>query len=606
MTFRCSRILHLSHAILLLLLVLGSGVSFYAQSVLGSISGTVRDSSGGGIPNAKIVLHRTETNTDRTVTTDGSGNYNAINIDAGVYDVTTSAGGFSDNLAKGLPLLARQQVQYDVILTVTANKETVTVNATDAGVIQTENAQVSAALSPREVLDLPANYRGAGSTSPINVVQTLPGVQPDTAAYPPAPSTHPSPALRFSIQGGLPSQTETTVDGISAQNQTNNNIQGDAFPSAESIAEIRIDGVNNNAEYGQPGEITTITKSGANKLHGSIYEYHQNQFLDATPYGTNAANKPHKIANDFGGSFGGPVVIPHLYNGRDRTFIFGAYEGLRYPQSNVLHALVPTTLMKQGDFSQETSTPLINPFTGAPYPGNKVPINASSAPFLALYPNPSPQFANESLQQAFATTGYNYLGTRRDDISSNQFDVRGDQDLRSTRNNIWSLHVQERQSSGASRSCAAEWHFVCALSHLCQQLQLCPHAAPVANEVRFGFTLEEDGNANPFDGQAFTVGTGLHVLQTPAFFNGLPHLQFNDGKITSIGSRLGFVEKSRIFQYVDNLTWQLGSLIPFASVAMSGTWSPTRKRAARPHRSTMAISPSTLPTPRPAMNLRIS
>ena len=282
--------------------------------------------------------------------TDNSGNYDAINVEAGTYDITASASGFASTTGKGVILISRQQLRYDVALGVAATSQSVVVNASDAGVINTETAQISAALTPRDVLDLPANYRGAGSTSPINVVQTLPGVQPDTASYPPSPSTHPQPSLKFSIQGGLPSQTETTVDGISAQNQTNNNIQADAFPSAESISEIRVDGVNNNAEYGQPGEITTITKSGANHVHGSAYEYIQNQFLDATPYGTDKADKPHKVANDFGGSFGGPVVLPHLYNGHDKTFFFGAYEGLRYPQSNVLQARCTDDADEAGKF----------------------------------------------------------------------------------------------------------------------------------------------------------------------------------------------------------------------------------------------------------------
>ena len=378
-----------SASILTLILLWIGSVGANAQSVLGSISGTVRDASGAVIPQAKLILHRQETNTDRNVTTDASGSYTAVNIEEGTYDIAASATGFTANLGKGIHLVARQQLRYDVTLSVNANAQTVTVNASDAGVIETDTAQISAALTPRDVLDLPANYRGAGSTSPLNVVQTLPGVQPDTATYPPSPSTHPSPSLRFSIQGGLPSQTETTVDGISAQNQTNNNIQADAFPSAESISEIRVDGVNNNAEYGQPGEITTVTKSGSNHPHGSVYEYLQNQFLDAIPFGSDKANKPHKVANDFGGSIGGPVVIPHLYNGRDKTFLFGAYEGLRYPQSNVLQAKFPTTPMKQGNFSQETTTPLTNPFTGGTYANDTVPINPSSAPFLALYPDPN-------------------------------------------------------------------------------------------------------------------------------------------------------------------------------------------------------------------------
>ena len=538
---------------LMLLLLCSSVAPALAQSVLGSIAGTVHDSSGASIPKAKVVLHRVETNTDRTVSADASGNYTAINVEAGNYEITTTAPGFTAVLGKGVTLIARQQLRYDVTLNVSSSAQTVTVNASSAGVIETDNAQISASLTPRDVLDLPANYRGAGSTSPINVVQTLPGVQPDTAGYPPTPSTHPQPSLKFSIQGGLPSQTETTVDGISAQNQTNNNIQGDAFPSAESIAEIRVDGVNNNAEYGQPGEITTVTKSGTNKLHGSAYEYIQNQFLDAVPFGTNAANKPHKVANDFGGSVGGPVLIPHVYDGRDHTFFFGAYEGLRYPQSNVLQAKVPTKLMKQGNFSQEVSTPLTNPFNGGVYAGNTVPINASSAQFLQFYPDPNVD-AGLSLQAAIADKGYNYLSTRRDDINSNQFDLRGDRNFgqraslfaRYTFKNVdqvqpADLALPNSTAYGQYRIFASSFNYA-----------ITPH---LANEFRFGFTLERDGNANPFNGAAFTTSADLNGVK-PAFFNGIPHLGFN--QVQSIGSRLGFQEQSRIFQYVDNVTLQLG------------------------------------------------
>ena len=541
-------------ALLLLSVFLGTGVVF-AQSVLGSISGTVRDSSGAVVPNAKLVMRRVETNAERTANADGSGNYNVVNVDAGTYDITASAPGFSTVVGKGVQLIARQQLRYDVALSVSAKTELVTVNASDAGVIPTETAQISAALTPRDVLNLPANYRGAGSTSPLNVVETLPGVQPDTAGYPPSPSTHPVPSVRFSIQGGLPSQSETTVDGISAQNQTANNIQSDAFPSAESIAEIRVDGVSNNAEYGQPGEITTITKSGTNQFHGSAYEYIQNQFLDAIPYGTDKADKPHKVANDFGGSVGGPVAIPHVYNGRNRTFFFGAYEGLQYPQSNVLQARVPTALMKQGNFSQETSTPLANPFTGGVYANNMVPINASSAQFLQFYPDPSPQFANESLQAAVATTGYNYLSTRRDDISSNQFDVRGDHTVgqRATTYGRYSWkNINQLQPADLAlpNSTAFAQYRILASGFT---YAFTPN---ISNEFRFGFTLERDGNSNPFNGPAFNTATKLQGL-TPEFFNGIPHLGFN--VIQSVGSRLGFEERSRIFQYVDNVSLQRGN-----------------------------------------------
>ena len=188
---------------LLCLAIATSHSPVFAQSILGSISGTVHDSSGALVPSAKVLLHRTETNTDRTVISDKSGNYEAINMDAGVYDITATAAGFATTVGTGVTLLARQQLQYDITLKVTATNETVTVSGAGAGVINTENAQISAALTPRAVLDLPANYRGAGSTSPVNLVQALPGVQPDSSSYPPTPSTHPQPSLKVFAAGRL-------------------------------------------------------------------------------------------------------------------------------------------------------------------------------------------------------------------------------------------------------------------------------------------------------------------------------------------------------------------------------------------------------------------
>jgi len=151
-----------------LAVVLASSLFTSAQSVLGSISGTVYDSSGAVVPGATVVLHRNETSTERSVMTDGSGNYTAVNLEAGTYDITTSASGFGSNVANGVILIARQQLRYDITLKPASGAEKVEVNASEVGVIETQSAQISAALLPEQVLDLPANYRGAGSTSPIN------------------------------------------------------------------------------------------------------------------------------------------------------------------------------------------------------------------------------------------------------------------------------------------------------------------------------------------------------------------------------------------------------------------------------------------------------
>lgn len=541
--------------LLFLLFVFGSGVCADAQSTFASMNGTVRDPSGAAVPNAKLTLHRQESNTDRTLDTGADGTYNALNLDPGTYTLKAAAPGFSVTLARNIHLDARQQLQYDLALGVSSS-QTVTVNATDAGTINTDNSMISASLSPEAVLDLPANYRGAGSTSPLNVVQTLPGVQPDSGSFPPQPSASPNPGIKFSIQGGLPSQSETTVDGISAQNQTTNNIQGDAFPSAESIAEIRVDGVNTNAEYGQPGEITTVTKSGTEHFHGSAFWYFQNSGFDATPFGS--AVKPKKVANDFGASIGGPV--PGLTRGPYKSFFFGTYEGLRFPQEQTVHYIVPTTLEKQGNFSQEVST-LTNPFTGLPYPNATLTPNSSSAALLSLFPDAN-LHVGQSVQTVLAdpNTPYNYIANKRNDIDSNQFDVRLDESIGS-RSTLFARYTNKQINQTIPESLAIPNGNSYAHYRIFATAFSFAFTPRLVNEARFGFTLEGDGTTNPLNGAALANAANFNGIQRSFPFNGVPYLGFDQltGISTNIGgSRLNDVERSRIFQYVDNITWQRG------------------------------------------------
>ena len=544
---------------LLILLLFTFSVPLCAQSTLGSISGTVTDSTGAIIPNASVHLHRQESGTDSTVQANSAGNYSAQSLQPGHYDVRVESKGLATTTEAGVALDTRQQLRLDVTLTVGATTQEVSVDADAVGTINSENPQVSAVLTPEAVLDLPANYRGAGSTSPLSVVQALPGVQPDSGNSPPTPSTHPSPSIRYSIQGGLPSQTETTVDGISAQNQTNNNVQADAFPSAESIAEIRVDGVSNNAEYGQPGEITTITRSGTNKIHGSAYLYVQNDALNATPFGV---IKPQVNAKDYGASIGAPVVLGHLYNGHDKTFFFAAYEGLRFPQTvPLVNVIVPTTLMKQGNFSQEDATPLQNPLTGGTFASthNVVPINPVSAKFLQFWPDPNINAGLSTAAAALTPCHCNYQANRQNDINSDQFDVRVDHTINSKASAFvrysWKDDNQTQYADLALPNSNAFAQYRVLSSSL--NYTVTPH---LVNEFQFGFTLEQDGNSNPFDGPGFTQSTGLQVAVAP-FFNGLPHIMFNDGlaNVYPIGERLGFDERSRVFQYIDTLTYTRGN-----------------------------------------------
>lgn len=371
-----------------------NAVPLTAQSTQSTILGTVKDPAGAVIASAHVVITNTDKGTSTTYVSDKNGDFEAQDIPPGRYQVQVTREGFRAYLIADLELSARQHLRLDVNMNIGTTSQQVTVDASAAGAIETETPSISASLDSQNVMNLPANFRASGSTSPLNLIQTLPGVQPDTGPGTTTPTANGTPTINFSVQGGQPFQTESSVDGISTQNVTNNTPLSDAFPSAESIAEIRVDGVSNNAEFGQAGEITTVTKSGTNQVHGSLFWYAQNRAFDAAAFGTpinpatGKAEKPEKIGNDFGASLGGPVVIPHLYNGREKTFFFGTYEGFRFPRQSTIQNLVPTQLMQQGNFSQEVpSAPLYDPYTGGIYNNNVVtPITSQILPFQGLFP----------------------------------------------------------------------------------------------------------------------------------------------------------------------------------------------------------------------------
>jgi hypothetical protein len=239
------------------------------------------------------------------------------------------ADGFREVALTDIRLAARQIVRADLRLTVGGTTEKVTVEA-QPELINTESQTISTSFTSTEVLGLPANYRGAGSTSPYNLLAFLPGVTGDKDG-------------NITVQGAGTNQIEYTMDGISTASVRYSGPQKDLFPSAESISEMKVQGVGDSAEYGQVGDITTTSKSGTNVLHGSAFEYFQNAALDAVPFGA-TAGKPAKSANTFGGSLGGPIFKNH-------TFFFADYEAMRYRTQEVLHEVVPTEAMRNGDFS---------------------------------------------------------------------------------------------------------------------------------------------------------------------------------------------------------------------------------------------------------------
>ena len=524
-------------ALLLLSLCLCFGASAFSQSTVGTILGTVKDASGAVVPNATVVATNVDENTTRQTVTNSNGDYSLLNALPARYSVTITAKGFETYTATDITLTARQTLRVDGSLKVGQMSQVVTVESTSQGVIATDSQTIQAALDPQK---MPVNVRADGNTSPYNVIQALPGVQADNSG-------------NFSIQGGVPSQTQYSLDGISITDVTGNSPLSNAFPSTESIAEIRVQGVGNPAEYGQVGDITTVSKSGSNDFHGGLFWYTQNAAMNATGFGTTIKN--HLVANDFGVTAGGPVIIPHIYNGKNKTFFYSTYEGFRFPKSSTLQDTVPTSNMRNGNFSAESGVSVTDPLSiqNAPFVGDIIPtsrLNPVATKVLALFPLPN---AGETTSVHSA----NYIVNRDNSYHSDQYDIRIDQNFGSKQ------HIFGRWTSKDINALSNNDLLIPSdtnpdnyrLLTLAHNYSI---SASFYNEARFGFTRNNSGYSNSYNGAAFAQSLGLQGLPgLPAFFNGLPDVQIKN--LTGLGAdRLDGITQGRTYQVVDNVSWLKG------------------------------------------------
>ncbi len=524
------------------LFLLGAAGSMRAQSTFGTILGTVTDNSGAVVAKASVKVTNTDENTDRQLTTNANGDYEAVNSKPGHYKVDITANGFQTFTATEVVLIARQTLRLDAQLNVGQVTEAVNVEAR-ATVITTDTQTIQETFDSRKLVELPANVRAAGNTSPYDLISALPGVQADDG------DDRTGRGAKFSIQGGIQSMSQYSVDGISITDVGGNQPLTQAFPSVESISEIKVQGVGNAAEFAEAGDVTTVSKSGTNDLHGSLFWYHQNRALDATNYG--ALEKPQKIGNDYGVSVGGPVFLPHLYNGRNKTFFFGTFEGFQYPLGQTIQDRVPTEAQRNGNFSGE-SVIVKDPTTGIPFPNNTIPadrISSVAKGFLALYPMPNAGDLNQ-------VHNANFIANRSNAYDSNQYDVRLDHYL-TTKMSVFGRWTQKLINQDQPQHLlvpskkGTDNYKMLVLSH---NWTLRPN---LLNEFRFGFTLNNNGTTLPFDGRAFTNSLGMEGVGPTFPFNGLP-----DVSITNYQSldtdRGDAISRNNTYQWNNNTTWTVG------------------------------------------------
>src|SRR5688500_16876146 len=285
----------------------------FAQTERGTITGVVMDSSKGAVPGVSIAVINTGTNATANVVSSDSGGYSAANLPPGTYRIEATLQGFQTSKVEGVTLNAGTTARVDVTLSLGSVSESVLVVAENA-VVSTEDAKVATTVSNRLIDELPLVVGGA-MRSPFDLLSTVPEAR--------------GSGNSTSLGGGQGGSFGATLDGISVNTNRQADTNETAFltPSLEAITEFQVETNGFKPEFGQAagGAITFASKSGTNVLSGSLYEFHRNDALDTK--GFFERTKGIYKQNDFGGSLGGPVKIPGLYNGTNRTFFFASYEG---------------------------------------------------------------------------------------------------------------------------------------------------------------------------------------------------------------------------------------------------------------------------------------
>jgi len=271
-----------------------------AQSTFGDLRGITRDPRGLALPSAVVTVHSLDENSERKVVSGDDGTFLVENLKPGLYQLTAAKEGFQSASAINVELSARQSLRVDIPLALESQTDTVEVTAA-AGLVNTENGTIGDAKSTSQIVQLPLNFC-AVTTSPLAAMFTSPNVELDNQG-------------NVAVGGATANMVGYSVDGISTANVFFSAAGANPYPSSEGIAELKVSAFNNNAEFSQLSDVTFTTKSGTDAFHGSLFEYLQNDVLDASVL--NFGVKAPKRFNTFGGSLGGPVSIPKLYNGHN-------------------------------------------------------------------------------------------------------------------------------------------------------------------------------------------------------------------------------------------------------------------------------------------------
>jgi hypothetical protein len=516
------------------LLLLASHAS--AQSFTATVTGKVRDGAGEFVPGVNIMLTNASTNRGFAAQTDGDGDYTVTNLVPGSYVLTAERAGFKKYVQKGITLQVDQTARIDFAMSIGEVSESVQITA-EAPLLNTETGAKGQVITNKEINDLPLNGRDFNELAYLTA-GVVPAAQGAQGGF-------------GSINGARADSINFVVDGLN-----NQNIRGGAAqvrPSVDAIQEFKVQTSAYSADYGRlsTGLINIALKSGTNQFHGSLFEFVRNDLFDARNFF--AAEKLKLRRNQFGGTVGGPVLLPKsafgpfAHNGRDHTFFFFSFEANRERRGVTRLGRVPALAERQGDFSAY-ATAITDPFDqNRAFPNKRIPANRLSpvaVKLLDFYPLPNREGVN------------NYAATKADNDDQDHVLVKFDRKIgQSDTLSVSYLRTHQRNTEPFAASLLPGFGHLTDIRQQQYGIRYTRVFRPnLTNEFRFGLGRTENDQHAEKTGTDFAARLGIAGVTTDPRLTGFPRVTVSTIEALGEGTAQPVDFTVNNFQFADTMS----------------------------------------------------
>ena len=516
------------------------------QSNSGNIQGTVSDSTGAALPKATVTVRNLDTGATVSTETTDAGLYSAPNLPPGRYALTVEAPNFKKYVREGVTVPTGTTVTLDIQMQLGMVSENVVVSA-DASQLEIATSDIGSTVQSSLVANLPLEVSGT-IRNPVQFITLTPGFVGGVANDPGSNSSD-----DFKVNGGQEGGTDVLVDGVSIS-LVSPNTQWNKGVSTDGVQEFKVLQSNFSAEFGESGDgIVSLTmKSGTNEFHGSVYDYLRNRALDANSWKNNTLGQPKSVntQNDFGATAGGPIFIPKLYHGQNKSFFFFDYEGFRFRTGGTGVDSFPNEAFRKGDFSALLpGAQLYDPTTHAAIPGNVLTNDPNFTPsavmtnVFALLPATNGGLTNNVIDHTISSTSANLFDVKIDHILSDKHRVSGGFDYDNTKTGGTSDLGPIFGSSTPQNTRYARFGDTYIFN------------SSVVNQFLFGFSRRFRGEVSNSLGQGYPAKIGLKGVQNTTFpcikFIGTPYQE----QLNNCGDS-EFADN--VYQLNDSVSWVKG------------------------------------------------